>query len=71
MAIVLRSLSALFRKIIIEKNHPIHTPPQYRSTPRLWGVVTKAISADKAGQVTIDDEIWRAVGKTHSKLTIR
>lgn len=56
-----------FRKIIKQK---ITSTTHHLNTDRLQdseGMVTKAISADKPGQVTIDDEIWRAVSTTSLK----
>ena len=68
MAIILSGAYLLFfRKIIKQKITPI---THHLNTDRLQdskGVVTKAISADKPGQVTIDDEIWRAVSKASFK----
>ena len=68
MAIILSGAYLLFfRKIIKQK---ITSTTHHLNTDRLQdseGVVTKTISTDKPGQVTIDDEIWRAVSKTALK----
>jgi len=56
-----------FRKIIKKKITPT---THHLNTDRLQeseGTVTKAISADKPGQVTIDDETWRAVSQSSFK----
>lgn len=69
MAIVFCGAYLLFFRKIIKKK--ITPSTHHLNTDRLQdseGVVTKAISADKAGQVTIDDEIWRAVSKNSLKV---
>lgn len=68
IAIVLCGAYLLFFRKIIKKK--ITPTTHHLNTDRLQdseGVVTKAISADRPGQVSIDDEIWRAVSKTALK----